>query len=86
VNPLDDRIDRMPKRLPAGAGDASAERERERLDAGIEEFDRERSIDDGRRLSDQLVQPPFHSRSIATLVDVEAMSGTRRLPVDCHAN
>ena len=37
--------------------EASAERERERLDASIEELDRERSIDDGLRLSDQLIEP-----------------------------
>ena len=36
-------------------GDESAERERERLDAGIKEFDQKRSIDDRCRLSNQLV-------------------------------
>ena len=49
---------------------ASAERERERLHAGIEELDLELSIDDRLRLSDQLIQPLFDHRAVAALVHV----------------
>ena len=58
----------------------SAEREREHLDTSIEEVDRERSIDDRRRLSHQLIQPLLAHRSVATLVDVETVSSRRWLP------
>jgi hypothetical protein len=46
----------------------SAERETERLGAGIEEFDRDGSIDDRFRLANQLVQPLVDGRSVAALV------------------
>ena len=45
-----------------GTPEASAERERERLDAGIEELDLELAIDDRLRLSDQLIQTLFEQR------------------------
>ena len=52
----------------------SAERERKRLD-GIDEVDRECSIDDRPWLADQLVEPLFAYRPIAALVDVESCCG-----------
>ena len=64
---------------------ASSERERKRLDASIEEVDRERSIDDRLRLSRQLIQSLLAYGSVATLVDVETVSGARWLAVDRHA-
>ena len=64
---------------------ASAERERERLDASISELDRECSINDWFRLPDQLVKPVFARGSIAALVHVNAVSDARRLAVDGHA-
>ena len=67
------------------AGLGSAEREGERRHAGIEEFDLELSIDDRLRLSDQLIQPLVDNRAVAALVHVAAMSSTRRLPVNRHA-
>jgi hypothetical protein len=47
--------------------DDSAECERERLDACVEEFDDERSIDDGLRLSNQPIEP-LPGRRSATAV------------------
>jgi hypothetical protein len=63
---------------------ASAERERERFDARVEELDLELSIRDGPGLTDQLIQPLFSGRSVAVGVDVDAVSGARRLAVDAH--
>ena len=63
----------------------SAEREGERRHASIEELDLELSIDDRLRLSDQLIQPRFDHRAGAAVVHVEAVSRTRRLPVNRHA-
>ena len=65
--------------------DTSAERERERLDAGVDEVDGEGSIDDRLRLSRQLIQPLLAQRSVAILVDVETVRGARWLTVDRHA-
>ena len=73
-----------PSQLSA-RGDTSAEREGERLHASIEELDLELSIDDRLRLSDQLIQPLFDHRAVAAVVHVEAVSRTRRLPVNRHA-
>ena len=64
---------------------ASAERERERLHAGIEELDLELPIDDRLRLPDQLIQTRFDHRAVAAVVHVEAVSRTGRLSVDRHA-
>ena len=66
-------------------GEASAERERERLHAGIEELDLELPIDDRVRLSDQLIQPLLDHRAVAAFVNVQAVSRTRRPPVNRHA-
>jgi hypothetical protein len=63
----------------------SAERERERLNAGIDEVDRECSIDNRLWLADQLVEALFAYRTVAPLVDVETVSGAWWLPVDGHA-
>ena len=63
-------------------GTTSAEGERERLHPRIEELDLELSIDDGSRLSDQLIQPRFDHRAVAAAVHVEAVRRSRGLPVD----
>jgi hypothetical protein len=63
----------------------SAEREGERFDAGVEKFDRERSIDDRCRLSDQLIESLVDSSPITALVNVEAARSTRRLSIYGHA-
>src|SRR5882762_1209968 len=52
----------------------SAERERKRLHARIEELDLELSVSDGVRLSDQLIQPLFGNRAVALVVDVDPVS------------
>ena len=49
---------------------ASAKREGKRLDTRTEELDRERSIDDRVRLSNQLIQPLFDNRPVASFVDI----------------
>src|SRR5262245_64566102 len=63
----------------------SAERERERLHAGVEELDLEPSIGDRSRLPDQLIQALFDSGAVAAVIDVATMRGTGRLPVDRDA-
>ena len=69
-----------------GAADvASAERECERLHAGIEELDLEGAIDDRPRLPYQLIQPLFANGAAAAVVHVQAVSRTWRLPVHRHA-
>ena len=55
----------------------SAERERERLHASVEELDLELSIADRSRLSEQLIQALFDGRAVAAGVHVAAVSGTR---------
>ena len=62
----------------------SAERERERLHASIEELDLELSIADRSRLPDQLIQALFAGRAVAAGVDVAAVSGTRWLTINRH--
>jgi hypothetical protein len=62
-----------------------AEGERESLHAGVEELDREQSVDERLRLPDELEQPMFSDCSVAALVDVESMSGGRWLSVDRHS-
>src|SRR5438105_4363391 len=63
----------------------SAERERERFDAGVEKLDLELAVADGAGLPDQLIEPLFSGCSVAIGVDVSSMSGARRLAVDEHA-
>jgi hypothetical protein len=42
-------------------------------------------IDDWLRLSYQLIQPLLNNRAVAALIHVDAVGGTRRLPVNRHA-
>src|SRR5882724_12860051 len=60
----------------------SAERERKRLHARVEELDLELSVSDGFRLSDQLIQPLLGNRAAALVVDVDPVSSARRLSID----
>src|SRR5215472_2758826 len=62
----------------------SAEGEGERLDAGIEEFDLEPSIDDGLLLHDQLVHPRFGNCAVALVVYVTSVSGAGQLSIYKH--
>ena len=82
------RIERREGGIRSGSVDRSqlrprrsAERERERVDAGLEELDLEPAIADGRPLPDQLVQPWFGEYAIAVLVYVEAVSSSWPGPV-----
>ena len=52
-----------------------AECKGERLHARVEEFDFEGSIDDRRRLPDELIEPLFVDRAIAALIDVRPWAG-----------
>lgn len=61
---------------------SSAEREGERLDAGIGELDHEPPIGDGFLLSDQLIQTRFDNDTVPAIVNVAAASRTRPLAVD----
>src|SRR6185295_1383975 len=72
------------QRRPAFCG-GSAERERVRLHAGVQELDLELAIGDGLGLSDHLVQPLLGHRAVASLVNVDAVGRARRLSVDQHA-
>src|SRR5918998_5813414 len=65
--------------------DGSAERESKGLHAWTEKLDLEPSIDDGFRLSDQLVQTLLGHRAVALFVNVGSVSRAWRLPVDQHA-
>src|SRR5262249_57587888 len=49
------------------------------------ELDLEHSVDDGRRLPDQLVRPLTGHGAVPLLVDVDAVSGAGWLPVDQDA-
>src|SRR5262247_2808238 len=66
-------------------GSRSAERERECFDTSVEEFDRERSIGDRSLLADQLIEALIDDGAVAVLVDIEAVRGTWRLPIDRDA-
>lgn len=70
---------------PRGGVGGSTERERERLDAGIEELNFELTSNDRRRLPDQLIQTRLHHRPIAGGVSVYTVSRTRRLAVERDA-
>ncbi len=63
----------------------SAEDEVENLHARVEKLDLELPILNRLRLPDQLIKPLFAHRAVALIVDVEPMSGARRLSVDEHA-
>src|SRR3954462_5820707 len=60
----------------------SAVREREGLDARIEELDVELPVGDGTALTDQPVEPLLVEGAIALPVDVDAMCGAGRSPID----
>src|SRR5262245_44452780 len=63
----------------------SAEREGKSLDARIEKLDLEKSIRDGGRLSDELVQPRLVESAVALRVRVHSVGGARRMSIDEHA-
>src|SRR2546421_1703985 len=63
----------------------SAERERKRLHARIEELNLELWVGEGGRLSDQLIQALFGNRAVALVVDVDPVSSAWRLSIDEHA-
>src|SRR5215218_8378128 len=63
----------------------SAEREAISLHARIEKLDLELSIGDGLRLADQLIHSLFANCAVAQLVNVNPVSGARRLSIDEHA-
>src|SRR5918992_6087144 len=63
----------------------SAERQRKHLHARTEKLDLELSISDRLRLSDQLIQPLFGNRAVTMPVNVDSVSGARRLSIDEHA-
>src|SRR5438445_4949360 len=65
-----------------GSHPRSAEREHKSLDSRIEEFDLELAIGDGFRLPDQLIKPLLGGRAVALGVDVDSVTGARRVPVD----
>ena len=60
----------------------SSEREHVRFEGGVEKLDVEAPVDDRTGLADQLVEALVGDGAVAVLVDVQAVSGTRRLPVD----
>ena len=60
------------------------ERKRERLDAGVEEFDFERPVLDRAGLADQLIQPLPGDGAVAIGVGVDAVVGAGRLAVQRH--
>src|SRR5215218_3612019 len=61
-----------------------AEGEGVRLDARVEEGDLEGPLGDRVGLADELVEPWFGKGAVALVVDVSAVGGSRRLPVDPH--
>jgi hypothetical protein len=60
-------------------------RERKSLHARIEKLDLELSLKDGARLRDRLVHPQLRNQTVALVLDVNPVSGARRLPIDEHA-
>src|SRR5262245_24670356 len=62
-----------------------AERERKGLDAGVEKLDLESPLTNLAGLSNQLIQALIGGHAVATLVDVGAVRGERRLAVERHA-
>src|ERR687897_3743031 len=63
---------------------ALAEGEGVGQDAGVQEGDLEGALGDGAGLADELVQPGAGDRAVARLVDIGAVGGTWRLPVQQH--
>src|SRR5258708_7670140 len=61
--------------------ESSAEGEGKSRHACIEELDLEPSINDGLRLSNQLIQPLFGDRAVALVVNVHSAGKPRRLPI-----
>src|SRR5688572_30263710 len=64
---------------------SSAEGERVRFYAGIQELNLEPSIDNAARLANQLIQALFGSHAVAARLDVETVRGGRRLPIERDA-
>ena len=64
---------------------SSAEGERVRFYACIQELNLEPSIDDAAGLANQLIQALFNSHAVAARVDVEPMCGGWRLPIERDA-
>src|SRR4029453_19193317 len=62
----------------------SAEGKGQRLHAGIEELDLEQAIDDGLRLSDQLMQAGLHHSAVAALVHVDTVRRAGRFGTGSH--
>jgi hypothetical protein len=50
----------------------------------IEKLDLDFSINDGHRLTDQLIHPWLGNRAVALFVYVDPVSGGRRLSIDEH--
>src|SRR5262245_61397618 len=63
----------------------SAECERKSLHTRIEKLNLELPVSDGLRLSDQLIQPLFGNLAGALIVNVNSVSGARRLSVNERA-
>jgi hypothetical protein len=63
----------------------SAEREGERLHAGVQKLNLELSFRDRSRLSNQLIQPLLGDRAVSLLVEIGPMSCAPRLSVDEHS-
>ena len=55
------------------------------LDAWVEEGDLEGALADRAGLADELVQPRVGDGAVALVVGVGAVRGSRRLPVEEHA-
>jgi hypothetical protein len=63
----------------------SAERERKRLDAGVKKLDLEPSMGDAIRSPGQLIHPVFGHGAVALGVNLDPVSGARRLSMVEHA-
>ena len=64
---------------------ALSEGEGKDFDTRVEKLDLEDSVHDGCCLANQLVHPGLCDRTIASIVDVDAMSRTRRLAIDVYS-
>src|SRR5207249_10481138 len=78
--------ERDPRLIPRPALPAALiplpEGERVGLYTGVEEHDLVRTVGDGARLTNQLIEPLVVDRAVALVVDVESASSARRLSVD----
>ena len=63
---------------------ALAEGERADFDAGLKERDLRGPLADRPGLADELVQPLLGDRAMALAIDVDAVGGAGRLPVEEH--